>query len=245
LRAGRTDPKNRATDPEGKAAMKQSQCPQYARHPARGGKALVGCLVAIGVVLLMLAIAAYLVAANWRGWAADMMNEASRLVLQEADLPADEKSEMLAHLSDFAEAFKQKRVSFEQFSQSLVMLSESPLIPVGMVMTVEEGYLKPSTLTDEEKEQGARALQRYARGLAESVYTIQTMEEVFAPIGYKDGESFRLNAKSAVNDDMLRLAIDNARAKADASNIPDEAFVMDLSDELRRILDPGRTTPGG
>lgn len=225
--------------------MHRSQHPRSTRPPARGGKILVGCLVVIGVVLLMLGIAAYLVATNWRGWAADMMNEASRLMLQEADLPADEKTEMLAHMSDFAEAFKQKQVSFEQFGRTLEMLTESPLIPVGIVMTVEEGYLKPSTLTDEEKEQGTRALQRYARGLAESVFTIQTMEEVFAPIGYKDGESFRLNAKSAVNDDMLRRAIENARAKADASNIPDESFVMDLSDELKRILDQGRSTPGG
>lgn len=216
-----------------------------ARPPARGGRILVGCLVAIGVVLLMLGIAAYLVATNWRSWTADMMIEASRVMLQEADLPADEKSQMLAHMGDYAEAFKQKQVSLEQFQRSFMLLTESPLIPVGIVMTVEEGYLKPSTLSDEEKEQGTRALQRYARGFADSIYTIQTMEEVFGPIGYMDGERFHLNAKSAVNDDMLRRAIENARAKADAANIPDEPFVMDLSDELKRILDTGRSAPGG
>lgn len=207
---------------------------------------LVGCLIAAVVVILIGGIIAYLVASNWRGWMASGINSTMKEIINRADIPADEKPEMIAHIDEYTADFKEGRVTFEQMGRSAELLTESPLIPVGMVYAVDEGYLKPSGLDEEEKTEGTRALQRVARGIHEKSINPNALKEVFEPIGYADSEGrFRLNAKSAVNDDMMRRVVANASAKADEHAIPDEPYIMDLSDELKRLLDEGRAAPPG
>ncbi|MBZ0173628.1 MAG: hypothetical protein K8E66_14695 [Phycisphaerales bacterium] len=215
----------------------------HGRMVARGrsGKLLTGCLIAIGMILLIAGIAAYFVATNWRGWAATGMKTVSVELINQADIPAGEKPEMIAHVESYADLFEAGDVNAEQFVEAMKGLGEGSLIPVGIVYGIDEGYLKPSGLSEEEKTDGTRALQRFARGLHDSTLQPSSIKQIAAPIGYEDADgSFHLNAKSSVNDDMLRETIANAKAKADEAGIADEAFVVDLSDELKKVLDASR-----
>lgn len=213
-------------------------------HLKRRANVLVGCLVAAITAILIGGVLAYLVATSWKGWVASGVNKTMQEAINRADIPPDEKPEMISHINEYTAAFEAGQLSFEQIARAFDMLVESPLIPVGMVYTVEEGYLKPSGLDEEERNGGTRALQRVARGLHDKTINPNALKEVFEPIGYTDSEGrFRLNVKSAVNDDMMRRVIANAAAKADEHAIPDEPYVMDLSDELKRLLDESRAPP--
>ncbi|USN98393.1 MAG: hypothetical protein H6810_09460 [Phycisphaeraceae bacterium] len=212
----------------------------------RRGGALKGCLVALGILALLVGIGAFFVATHWRGWAASGMKTVAVQAINQSDLPAGEKPDMVAHVEDYADAFKAGDVNVEQFTKTMQALAEGSLIPVGMVQGIEEAYVKPSGLPDEEKAAATLALQRFARGLHESKIPVDAFEAMAAPIGEtnEDGD-FHLKAKGEVTDDMLREAIANAKSKADEAGIAQEPFVIDMSDELKKLLDANRTTPSG
>jgi hypothetical protein len=216
------------------------------RYATRDGKALVGCLVALGVVLVLLGIGVVVVLMNWRSWMAEGIKVATTEAIRQADIPEGEKPEMIAHVEDYTAAFEAGDVTFEQFGLLMQELEQSSLIPVGIIYSVEQGYVEPSGLTDEEKAAGKIALHRFARGLHEKSIPVEAMQEAAAPIGYEDANGqFRLNPKESVSDDMLREVIANAKAKADEASVPEEDFVVDLSDEMERVLNAsrGRTGP--
>ena len=54
-------------------------------YASRDGKALVGCLVALGVVLVLLGIGVVVVLMNWRGWMASAINTGTEEMLKQAD----------------------------------------------------------------------------------------------------------------------------------------------------------------
>ena len=203
-------------------------------YASRDGKALVGCLVALGVVLVLLGIGVVVVLMNWRGWMASAINTGTEEMLKQADIPEGEKPEMIAHVNEYTAAF-------EQFGRFMEGLPESSLIPVGIVYSIEQGYVEPSGLSDEEKAAGSVQLHRFARGMHEGSIEIDALQDVAGPIGYEDPNGqFQLNPKESVNEDMLREVIANAEAKADEAGVPAEDYMVDLSDELKRMLDESR-----
>ena len=208
----------------------------------RGG-ALKGCLIALVIVGLIAGVSVWFIATHWKGWTASGITKVAEEGIKQSDLPAAEKPEMIAEVEAFAADFESGKVSTTQFFEAIRGLSEGPLFPVGMVYAVDEGYIKPSGLSDEDKAAGTRALQRFARGLYESTLNMDDYKAMAKPIGYENPDgSFHLNPKTSVNDDMVRQTIANAKAKADEIGIPDEAFVIDLSDELKKKLDKARTS---
>lgn len=210
-------------------------------YASRDGKALVGCLVALGVVLVLLGIGVVVVLMNWRGWMASAINTGTEEMLKQADIPEGEKPEMIAHVNEYTAAFEAGDVTFEQFGRFMEGLPESSLIPVGIVYSIEQGYVEPSGLSDEEKAAGSVQLHRFARGMHEGSIEINALKDVAGPIGYEDPNGqFQLNPKESVNEDMLREVIANAEAKADEAGVPAEDYMVDLSDELKRMLDESR-----
>ncbi len=222
--------------------MTSKKIVERARTNPKGG-ALKGCLIALVIVGLIVGVSAWFVSTHWKGWTATGIKKVAEEGINQSDLPAAEKPEMIAEVEAFAADFESGKVSTKQFFAAIKGLSEGPLFPVGMVYAVDEGYVKPSGLSDEDKAAGTRALQRFARGLYESTLNMDDYKAMAKPIGYEEPDgSFHLNPKTSVNDDMIRQTIANAKAKADEIGIPDEAFVIDLSDELKKKLDKARTS---
>lgn len=212
------------------------------RTTRRGG-ALKGCLIVLLIVGLIAGVAAWFVATHWKGWTASGVKTIAEEGINQSDLPAAEKPEMIAEVEAFAADFESGVVPTQQFFETIKGLSEGPLFPVGMVYAVDEGFIKPSGLSDEDKAAGTRALQRFARGLYESSLDMDDYKVMAKPIGYEDADgTFHLNPKTSVNDDMVRQAIANAKAKADEIGIADEPFVVDLSDELKKKFDKARAS---
>ena len=204
--------------------------------PSRRGGAKKGCLIALVVIILLgVGIGVY-VYSNWKGWAAGLMSATTEQVLQQSPLAKEEKDRIMARVNALGVEFKEGKITSDQLGNVAKAIGESPILPSGMVIATERKYLNPSALSNEEKEAGRRSLQRLARAIVEKKVTMDEAETAAAPIATKDANgNFKL--KEAVTDAELRQFLANAKDKADAAKIPDEAYVINFADELDKVID--------
>lgn len=212
-----------------------------AMGPRRRGNFIVGCLAVVGLLALIGIIAAVIIGPRLpgllRGAGAEGLRQLGTVAINETDLPADEKPEMVAHIDRVAEGVKDGSIGLEQFGTLMEDLFTDPIFQVGIVYTIDEGYLKPSGLPEEEKAEGSTQLKRFAQGILEGSIAQDALNNAAAPVGSTDAEGdFSLNAKAGVTDDQLRQVIGNAARLADSAGVPAEPRVIDLSDEFGRVI---------
>jgi len=209
---------------------------------SRPGNLLVGCLAAFGVVAVLAIIAGVILGPRIPGLLRGATGEAFRAVgeaaITESDLPADEKPDMIGHVNRVADGLADGSITFEQFGTLGEDLFNDNIFWVGMVYTIDTGYVQDSTLTDDEKTEGQKQLRRFAQGIHEGMISFEELKNVAAPIGSNDDNgNFILNEKAGVTDDQLQQVIANAKRVADEYAVPEEPALIDLSDEFGRVID--------
>jgi hypothetical protein len=212
----------------------------------RRGSFKTGCLIAVGIVLALLVGGGIFVAAQWKNLAAAGINAMAEAITQQSDLPQDQKDRIQASIKGVAEDFKAGKISTEQLGKVMEEIAASPLLPVGIVAAAEEKYVKPSGLSQEEKDAGKRTMERFARGLFEKKIPEAEAQNVLEPISEgkfsitmsgqsrEANQEFRL--KDKVNDAELREFLSRAKAKVDEKQIADEAYRVDIAEELEKAI---------
>ncbi|MCC6321704.1 MAG: hypothetical protein IT438_09760 [Phycisphaerales bacterium] len=207
-----------------------------------------GCLIAAAIFLVLLIGAGVFVAVKWKGWAAGALVSATTQMVNDSDLPADQKTRVISKVQTLADDFKSGKVSVEQMAHVFEQLGDSPLLPMGVIFGMTKGYIEPNKdLSADEKTAAKRTLQRFARGVTEKKIQMQTIQSVAAPISEpnvanKPGQ-FRLKQPDKVTTDQLKQFIANAKAEADKASIPDEAFDLNIADEIGKVIDEGLKKP--
>ncbi|MFN7021614.1 MAG: hypothetical protein ACK4WH_09840 [Phycisphaerales bacterium] len=215
---------------------------------ARRGGIGKGCLIAFAVFLVLLIGAGVFVAMKWKGWAADAVVAGTTQMVNDSDLPADQKQRILAKVRTLGDDFKSGKVSVDQMTGVLQKIAESPLLPVGVMFGMDKAYLAPNKdLSDDEKTAAKRSMQRFARGVVEKKIPMETMQTVLAPISdpnvsNKPG-NFRLKKPDKVTTDELKQFVANAKAEADKANMPDEAYELNVANEVEKVIDEGLKKP--
>jgi hypothetical protein len=203
---------------------------------------LIGCLGVFAVMLVLAVVGGIWLSRNWRGLAAEFGSQAINEGIDASDLPAREKVEVKEQVDRVAKAFGEGKISNDQASAIIKKLVESPLMPSFVVMAVERNYFDHSKLSDEEKVEGRTTLKRFARGIFDDKIKDNGIDKVMAHIADpKPGGQWRF--RSSVSDDDLRAALSEAKAQADAAEIPPEPENIDPSDEVKRIIDEGLNAP--
>lgn len=212
----------------------------------RRGSFKTGCLIAVGVVLVLLIGGGIFVATQWKGWAAAGITAMAEGITQQSDLPQDQKDKVLTSIKGVADDFKAGKITTEQLGKVMEEVVSGPLLPVGIVAAAEEKYMKPSGLSQEEKDAGKRTMQRFARGLFEKKVAEADAQKVLEPISQghlhisvngqqtTTKQDFRL--KDKVNDAELRDFLARAKAKSDELQIPDEEYKVNVADELDKAI---------
>lgn len=214
----------------------------------RRGGVLAGCLIALAIVGVLVIAGGVFVAMNWRTWAGDGVNTLVEQGVSQSSLPESEKQEVMAVVSNFTNDFKAKKVSLEEFGKVLEELTQSPIMPAMIVMGIETKYITASDLSDEEKAQGSKDLNRFVRGVAEGQISQTKIDDVTEPISAEIDDpnkmsihtgnlNVEIKAPANVTDDELRAFLANAKAEADAAGIPDEKVEVDWSDEIQAAID--------
>ncbi|MFG0258742.1 MAG: hypothetical protein ACF8LK_00205 [Phycisphaerales bacterium JB041] len=185
---------------------------------------------------------------NWRTWASNGVNTIVEKGLEQSSLPDSERQEVLAVVNSFTGEFEAGDVSVEDFFKVIEQLGQSPVMPAMIVMGIEESYISDSELTDEEKADGSKQLSRFVRGVAEGTISQTKIDDVTEPIHAPMDASdkvaihagnFNVDLKNPKNvtADELRAFLANAKAEADAAEVPDEKVEIDWSDELQLAID--------
>src|SRR5690606_34975256 len=113
---------------------------------------VVGCLI-VSLVLLGAACGiGYYALQNARTWTADIAVHGLTDVIDESDLPEDQKQGMKQQIGRVTQGIRDGEVGFEQMGEIGQKLAESPAMTAIPVVVARHQYINPSGLSDEEKE---------------------------------------------------------------------------------------------
>lgn len=208
----------------------------YRPQPSGCRNFALGCGCAIGCLLLVAVGIGVWVALNWKNWAADLGKKVAADAVAKSTLPAEDKARILKRINQLADDFKAGKVSTEQLGRVMEQIAKSPLLPLGLVMAADEKYVKPSGLTDEEKDAGRRTLQRLARGAFEKSIPENDTQEVMKLLTDRQPDGSE-QLKEHLTDDELKAFLEKAKEKADSANVPDEPFEVNIADEIEKAID--------
>jgi len=202
----------------------------------------IGCLIVAGVMLIIAIILTVWVARNLRGWVADFGSMAVNEGIQASDLPPQEKAEIKVQVERVGNAFRDGSITVEQAGRIMQKVMESPLMPSLVVGVVDKQYLARSGLSDQEKADGRKTLQRFTRGLIDDKIDQKAIDAVMGHIATRK-EDGNWELRKNVSDEDLRAALAEAKARADEAHIPEEPPAFDPSDEFKKIIDEAMKEP--
>lgn len=212
----------------------------------RRGGFVQGCLVALGVVLLLLIVGGVVVALNFRSWSASAGAAFAKAVIEKSELPEAERPEIIAIIDQLRDEVKAKRVTLDEVAVIFADFNHSPILATGAAMQFQAMYVKPSKLTDDEKAASAVAFDRLAQAIAEKKIRWKDLEKILEPIAYKtSNNNLEFQKPEAVSEDEIRRVISQAQQAADDAGVPAEPTKIDLSDEFRKYIEERLGRPLG
>lgn len=197
---------------------------------------LKGCLIVAAIIMVLIVVVGVWVMRNMKGWAADVTSHVVNVVVDESDLPEQEKVEIKDQVSRLTEAFRGGELSFEEVGTVIEQIMKSPLMPSIVVAGIDRKYLQSSGLSDDEKEDGRTEINRFVTGMIEEKIGEDDFQSAMRMIAVEQPNG-QWQMRDSVSDDELRELIEFLKQKSDAAEIPAEVEQVDPSDEMKRIID--------
>ncbi|RCS54355.1 hypothetical protein DTL42_04200 [Bremerella cremea] len=200
---------------------------------------VIGCLV---VCLVLAGIACgvgyYIYATtNWNELVANVVEPEIKRIINETDLPEDQKEGMNAQVTRLADGYREGKITFVQLKQVGDSILKSPIISAIPVEVARVSYIDPSGLSDEEKANATKQLERVAHGMFEEKIDEKELEELIdGRIADKNKEG-KLEFRQKVTDEQLREFVTACQKLADSKGIPDQEYKIDFAAELKKAVD--------
>ncbi len=203
---------------------------------------MLGCLAVIVLLLVLGTVATVWISRNWRTWFSAGASQAVGQAIDASELPVEEKDQIKVEADRFFAAFREGRVSTEQFGELVQKFMESPLMTTLVASAAEKKYLDNSGLSDEEKADARVTLQRFLRGAIDEKIDRQSIDVALGHVADKQPDgNWRFRDK--VSDEELRAFLAEAKKAADDAQIPEQPEEFDPSDEVKRIIDESMSEP--
>jgi hypothetical protein len=205
---------------------------------------IFGSIVVVGGV--------YYVATNLDRWLVGLGREALVAMINESEIPVEEKTEVIAQVDRVVTAYKERKINQADLEKALNELNEAPALKVLSLYGLDEVFLTSSGLSEEEITTGRRSYERVLRGVYEGKFTEEELYAVL-PLDAEDqanpaqdanaenaGDNIRLvnnsDSKTATDDD-IRESLVKLKVMADNASIPSEPFQLDIGDEVKKLVD--------
>jgi hypothetical protein len=224
--------------------------------PPKRGSWLVGLLFAgLGILTLggVLCVAGiWYVATNVDRWLVGLGREAIVAMIEESEIPAAEKTEVITQVDRVVTAYKERRIDQADLERALSELEDAPALRVLSLYGLDEIYLNDSGLNESEIAAGRRLFARGLRGVYEGKLTDEALYDLLPgeenesvdaseQAGAQNiGEQLTLVANSAAQSpsaDNLRESLVKLKVLVDNAQIPDEPFQLDIGDEVKKLVD--------
>ena len=204
---------------------------------------LIGCLGAVLALMLLVVAGIWLIYASRdkiKAFVSDTAREAIVSGIQESELDEEEKQAVIDQVDRVADLYKSGKITTEQLGRIMEELAQSPLMGTLVVFSIESQYIHPSGLSDEEKQQARRTMQRVCRGVLEEKIQQEELDDALDYVmdRHEDGS---MEWKGSVNDDQLREFITRLEERADTAEIPDEPFEIRISEQFQLAIDRALT----
>lgn len=225
--------------------FQQNQFQQQFQQPRRksGMNWLVGLLlVFVGFIVLggvVCVAGVWYVASNLDKWVVGLGREAIVAAINDSELPAEEKTEVITQVDRLVTAYKEKKINQQDLERVMTELQDAPALKALALYGIENEFLEGSELPAKELEQARRTFERALRG----VYEGKINDEVFyAALPGGEDDSVRLAANNPAEDaqnsqDDLRELVVKLKVMADNAQIPNEPFLLDIGDEVKKLVD--------
>lgn len=182
--------------------------PTYPQPPRKSGYSwLLGlALVILGVMTLggvVCVAGVWYVATNVDRWLVGLGREAIVAMINESELPATEKTEVITQIDRVVTAYKERKIDQADLERILTELQDSPALKALALYGIEEEFFNGTELPEAEQEQGRRTIQRAIRGVFEgkisdeAVYTAFAFQDAAFDIGDTDDGQARPNLRLA------------------------------------------------
>lgn len=241
-------PNNPYQQPTNTGAGQPVYAPMPDWKPPQQGKPwtkylLFGCLGAFTLTVLVCGGLGFYVAANAKKFGVQIVRTATVAAINSSQIPADQKKGMITQIDRVAADFQAGKITQEQFDQIMQGLGESRIFEMGRVLYIEHHQLANSSLSEQEKSQGSRSLQRVMRGLKQAKIDESTFSDIVSPLMQTDPKTREETLVDKPTPEAMRETLARATKAADAAAVPDEAFKVDLGEELKTIVDQALAKP--
>jgi hypothetical protein len=202
----------------------------------RTGCTCVGCLLGCLGVVVVLSVAGGVAA--W--WGIKKIPDLARGVVEQAvndsDLPEEDKKVVMTQVDRLVNGYKEGKVDLQKLGQLGEKFAKSPLMDLMIAYAAKVQYIDPSGLSDEEKAEAERVLQRVARGVVEQKIPDDQLDVALNHISNDMGNGGR-QFREDVTDAELRAFIKECKRLADEAEIPEGEYKVDIGAELKKLVD--------
>lgn len=222
--------------------LNDDSSPQASPGRKDGGGCFKGCMIWVVAGVLVLVVAAGLVLLNLRSIGSRIAAYVVKRAVEQSDLPADQKRGLIARVDRLREDFVEGRITDEQLKRIGDEVLEGPLLPVGMVMFLDQEHVAKSGLSEVEKSAAKLTLRRLSRGFIEKTIRPASLDAVFATISGPDEQGKR-QIKKHLTDTEIRDFLTLAEREVEKAKVPVEPLEIDLAKELDAAIERGMKEP--
>ncbi|QDU76208.1 hypothetical protein Pan97_32530 [Bremerella volcania] len=205
--------------------------------------AIIGCLVVCLVLAGVACGVGYYVYINIGVMAANLAESQLNAAIDEFDLPEDQKAGMKEQVSRVAQGYRDGDISMEQLGSVAENILESPAFTAVPVEIARSKYIEPSGLSDEEKADAKKQLQRIAHGAFEKKISEDELKALLDGRIADEQPDGNLQFRDNVPDEDLRDLVASAKDLADEKGVADQNFDIDLAAELKKAVDKALMGP--
>lgn len=199
----------------------------------------IGCGIML-VIMVVLVMTGFMLKDKVRNFVADKAFSGMEEELKKADLDPDERSDVLQELARLRRGIHANEVSLDEMGALLDASVTSPLMALFLTRKCSKWASENSDLSPAEKVEADQIFDRYLRGRLEGAFTHKDDLELTRSIGEEDPDgTVNINTdEGPPTAAELRALIQAARTKVEAAEIPEGAYLPDISGIIRDLVDP-------
>jgi hypothetical protein len=201
------------------------------------------CLVVFifGLVALCIAVAimSFMLTGKQGGRAAYAIREQLIPWVDQSSLSQTDQVTIIDDLTNLASQMERDELTSRQLTRLGVRLSDSTILQWGVVEEIHRRAKAASGLTPQEKDDFAKACDRWLRSAGEGRLSMTEMEFALQASATKDPKSGRLTLRDEIGEDALRDFYRRVLAICEKHKISTEPFEKSVSQVFKLMIEDG------
>ena len=197
--------------------------------------ALLTAIIAMLVIFVAAGVYAF---KNRKIWIAHGITAAMNAVINNSELPSQEKSQVNEIIYQINQGYLAGEISAAELGLVFESMAKCPALTIGLVTQFEQSYVVPSGLSTAEKLSADTNLNRVARGLSNGKIGWEIVETILAGISDTGADgTHHLKAPGQVTDEEIRAVLVDVKNAADEAGISEMKVEIDISDEFKKSVE--------